>query len=218
MQLSARIFPELLFFILLFYLSISTTALAHPGGLDSSGGHNDKKNGGYHYHSTPRQSASHKPSKTKSSYKKSQGLKTTNQITQKKVHGVKVIGYMDGDTIKVVRNGKQEKIRLYGIDTPEKKQAYGQAATAAIKQILTGRDIKIEIIDHDRYGRAVAMVYADGKNVNEIMVKGGYAWVYRKYCKDSFCNDWLEHEKQAKQSKRALWKDSNPEPPWEWRH
>ncbi len=62
------------------------------------------------------------------------------------------------------------------------------------------------------------MVYADGKNVNEIMIKGGYAWVYRKYCKEEFCNDWLKYEEQAKRSKRALWKDSNPEPPWEWRH
>jgi len=124
---------------------------------------------------------------------------------------------MDGDTIKVVRNGKEEKIRLYGIDTPEKNQAYGQAATAAIKQILTGRDIKIKTLDHDRYGRAVAMVYADGKNVNEIMVKGGYAWVYRKYCKNAFCNDWLQHEKKAKQSRRALWQDGNAQPPWEWR-
>ena len=125
---------------------------------------------------------------------------------------------MDGDTIKVVINGKEEKIRLYGIDTPEKKQAYGQAATAAIKQILTGRDIKIKTMTKDKYGRSVAMVYADGKNVNEIMVKAGYAWVYRKYCKDDFCNDWLKYEKQAKKTNRALWQDGNPEPPWEWRH
>lgn len=97
-------------------------------------------------------------------------------------------------------------------------QAYGQAATAAIKQILNGRNIKIKILTHDKYGRAVALVYADGINVNELMVKAGYAWVYRKHCKDSFCNDWLRHEKKAKQSKFALWKDSNPEPPWEWIH
>lgn len=189
---------------------------SHPGCLDASGGHNDKKNGGYHKHNGPRHESRPQPAKTQSPHRTT-GLVRTVQAPHGTIQPVTVVGFMDGDTIKVLLNGKEERIRLYGIDSPEKKQAYGQAATAAIKQILTGRKIKIEIIDVDRYGRSVAIVYADGKSANEIMVKGGYAWVYPQYCKMQVCAEWKGYEGEAKGLKMALWKDGNPDPPWEWR-
>jgi endonuclease YncB( thermonuclease family) len=72
-------------------------------------------------------------------------------------------------------------------------------------------------LDYDKYGRAVALVYVDGKSANRIMVQAGYAWQYRKYCKESFCDDWLADEKQARKLRRGLWQDNSYEAPWIWR-
>lgn len=128
----------------------------------------------------------------------------------------KVVGVSDGDTIKIVSAGKQIKIRLYGIDTPEKKQAFGQAATRAIKSLLSS-SVTVEEKDVDRYGRTVGIVYsAAGTNINREMVKAGYAWVYRKYCRSSFCSDWLTLEDTARKKKLGLWRETAV-PPWEYR-
>ncbi|MFA5905169.1 MAG: thermonuclease family protein [Desulfobacula sp.] len=207
--------PLSVFLAIIFLIFFGIDGFSHPGGLDASGGHNDRKNGGYHIHGAPQQQ-SRRQSATQSPRKTTRQV-TTVQTSQGKIQPVTVIGVMDGDTIKVILNGKEEKIRLYGIDSPEKKQAYGQAATAAIKQILTDREINIKIMDVDRYGRSVAIVYADGKSANEIMVKAGYAWVYPQYCKMQVCRDWKGYEGDAKGLKMALWEDTNPEPPWDWR-
>lgn len=71
--------------------------------------------------------------------------------------------------------------------------------------------------DTDKYGRTVGVVRVEGVNVNESLIQAGLAWQYRKYCKASFCNDWLELESRAKKSKVGLWKDIDPIPPWQWR-
>lgn len=130
----------------------------------------------------------------------------------------KIVGVSDGDTVTAVINGAQVKIRLYGIDAPEKAQPFGQAATDVLKQITTGQSITIQAFDHDRYGRTVGMVFADGTNVNSAMVKSGHAWVYRQYCSQPFCNEWIRYEQAAKSAHAGLWKDSAPVAPWEWRH
>lgn len=130
----------------------------------------------------------------------------------------KVVGVTDGDTIKAVVNGTQIKIRLYGIDAPEKAQPYGQVSANALKQLTTGHNITVQAIDQDRYGRSVALVFADGSNVNEAMVRAGHAWVYSQYCTLSFCGSWVQQQQAAKSAKAGLWQDANPTPPWEWRH
>jgi endonuclease YncB( thermonuclease family) len=128
----------------------------------------------------------------------------------------KVVGVSDGDTIKIVSAGKQIKIRLYGIDTPEKKQAFGQSATRAIKSLLSS-SVTVKEKDVDRYGRTVGIVYsAAGTNINREMVKNGYAWVYKKYCRESFCYDWLDLEDTARNEMLGLW-SQNAVPPWEYR-
>lgn len=136
-------------------------------------------------------------------------------VNAKTVQG-RVVGVTDGDTIKVLADREQIKIRLYGIDTPEKKQDFGQAATRKIKSLLTS-SVSVEEKDIDRYGRTVGIVYTStGTNVNEEMVKAGYAWVYRKYCRSSFCSDWLDLESSARNNKMGLWQQKAV-PPWEWR-
>lgn len=130
----------------------------------------------------------------------------------------KVEGVSDGDTLKAVIDGKETKIRLYGIDAPEKAQPFGQVSTDAIKQLTTGHKITIQAIDRDRYGRTVAIVFADGANVNEALVKSGNAWVYQQYCTQPFCSEWDQYQQAAKDARSGLWKDEDPVAPWEWRH
>lgn len=129
----------------------------------------------------------------------------------------KVVSVADGDTITILNNGLQLKLRLYGIDAPEKNQPFGQKAHDFTASMVAGRQITVEQKDTDRYGRTVAMVYVDGINLNEQIVKQGYGWVYRQYCKDSICNDWLKLESNARESLKGLWAESNPIPPWEFR-
>jgi endonuclease YncB( thermonuclease family) len=131
---------------------------------------------------------------------------------------VKLVGVSDGDTVTVVMDGQQTKIRLYGIDAPEKAQPYGQVSTEAMKRLTTGHDISVQAVDRDRYGRTVGLVFADGISVNEAMVKSGNAWVYRQYCTQPFCSEWELYQNAARTSRSGLWQDNAPMPPWEWRH
>ena len=129
----------------------------------------------------------------------------------------KVVSVADGDTITISENGTERKIRLYGIDCPEGNQQFGQQATKFTSALVSGRKIGIKTMDTDRYGRTVAIVYADGVNLNEQIVAQGYGWVYRQYCKESFCQDWLQLESAAKAFRKGLWADTNPTTPWEYR-
>lgn len=128
-----------------------------------------------------------------------------------------VVGIADGDTITVIHNGRGEKIRLHGIDTPEKGQAFGNKAKAVTGSMLRGRVVEITPMTTDRYGRTVAQVYVDGQSLNESLVRSGYAWVYRKYCKEAFCADWLALEDTARNHKKGMWRDPHIIPPWEYR-
>ena len=130
----------------------------------------------------------------------------------------KVVSVTDGDTIKVYNaEFGQVKIRFYGIDTPEKGQPYGQAAGKYLASLVAGKTVDIEPVTEDRYGRTVAIVMDAEINVNQEMVKAGYAWVYRKYCDKPFCDYWLAFEGEARAGKLGLWQEPNALPPWEWR-
>ena len=130
----------------------------------------------------------------------------------------KVGNVADGDTINVYNaEHGQVKIRFYGIDSPEKGQPFGQAAGKYLASLVAGKMVDIEPVTEDRYGRTVAIVMNAENNVNQEMVKAGYAWVYRKYCDRSFCDYWLALEMEAKSSNLGLWRDPKTVPPWEWR-
>ena len=130
----------------------------------------------------------------------------------------KCVGIADGDTITVMHNGKGERIRLYGIDTPERRQDFGNRAKQFTSDMVFGKVVEVKSIDMDRYGRTVGLVYVGGQSLNEELIKAGYAWVYRKYCKQRFCSAWLTHEDEARRSGIGLWAHSNPIPPWDFRH
>lgn len=130
----------------------------------------------------------------------------------------KVISVADGDTITILDSSNQtHKIRLYGIDTPEKGQAYGKAAKKHTSWLTYRKIAKVRTYDTYRYGRTVGVVAVDGVNVNESLIANEYAWQYRKYCKARFCKDWLSFEMDAKLGKVGLWKDPHAQAPWDWR-
>lgn len=101
----------------------------------------------------------------------------------------KVVGVSDGDTIKVLRNNQQVRIRLHGIDTPEGAQTFGKQAKWFAANLTAGKIVEIEKTDTDNYGRTVALATVDGINVNREIVAAGYGWVYRKYCEQRYCRD-----------------------------
>lgn len=134
-----------------------------------------------------------------------------------KMSSAQLIYVKDGDSIVVNLNGRETEVRLYGIDAPEFGQAYGEKSTKALRKLLAGHEVGIEPVTTDRYGRTVALVFADGKNVCEAMVADGQAWLYTKYCKKSFCGKWRKDEENARKARLGLWRKDSPRPPWEWR-
>jgi endonuclease YncB( thermonuclease family) len=129
----------------------------------------------------------------------------------------KVIGIADGDTITVLRDKEQVRIRPYGIDTPERRQAFGNKAKQFTSKMVFGKVVEVDHIDTDRYGRIVALVRVDGVLVNSGLVHEGLAWVYNYYCTLPFCEEWFVLQLKARDAKRGLWADPNTIPPWEFR-
>ncbi|UCG12501.1 MAG: thermonuclease family protein [Deltaproteobacteria bacterium] len=128
-----------------------------------------------------------------------------------------VMGISDGDTIKVMRSHKRVKVRLYGIDCPERGQAFGKKAMLFTSSLAYGKIVEVETVTTDSYRSVVGIVYDGGRPLNEDLVKAGFAWVYTGYCERYICNDWKEIEAQARKDKRGLWADCKPVPPWEFR-
>lgn len=131
----------------------------------------------------------------------------------------RVVNVADGDTVTVLNSQNQTtKIRLYGIDTPEKNQAYGQKAKEFTLSMVKDQIVDIEPIDIDRYGRTVGIVKIGGTTLNEELLKSGFAWLYDYYCHKNFCGAWKQLEQQAKVSQIGLWADPHAQAPWDFRH
>ena len=124
---------------------------------------------------------------------------------------------IDGDTIEVTLSGKTESIRLYGIDAPEKRQAYGLSAKDFVEQFVGGKVVNVTPLDTDRYGRTVAIVMYGTQNLQEQLILAGYAWVYPQYCRRSFCQAWAALQGISAGNRVGLWASPAPVRPWEWR-
>lgn len=131
----------------------------------------------------------------------------------------RVVGVADGDTITVLTANKQQiKVRLYGIDCPEKRQAYGDRARDFTGAAVFGRDVCVETLGRDRYGRTLGIIFGpDGRVLNRELLANGLAWVYKKYCKRPECVQWHGDEAEARSARRGLWRHENPLPPWVYR-
>ncbi|WP_103600326.1 thermonuclease family protein [Campylobacter concisus] len=124
----------------------------------------------------------------------------------------KVVSIHDGDTITVLSGKEQTKVRLYGIDAPEKKQDYGQKSKQFLANLIAGEVVEVDERGKDRYKRTLGIIHYKGQDINAQMVLNGYAWAYEKYSRM-----YADQEKLARENKLGLWQSSDPTPPWEWR-
>ncbi len=142
----------------------------------------------------------------------------------------KVVAVTDGDTIKVLDSSKvQHKIRLTGIDAPEKGQPFGNASRKHLASLVAGKDVRVESSKTDRYGRVLGKVWVQppdcpdcGKTLdaNHTQILSGMAWWYRYYASEQPPKDRESYKSavnDAKQKKLGLWSESNAIPPWAWR-
>ena len=132
-----------------------------------------------------------------------------------------VIAISDGDTITLLTEDKQQlKIRLAGIDTPEKKQAFGTKARDHLASRIFKHDVEVDLRKKDQYGRYLGVIYISGVDINQSMIQDGYAWFYKHYAKDQPKEEaqrYAKAEADARSKQRGLWSDPNPVPPWEFR-
>ena len=127
----------------------------------------------------------------------------------------KCVGVTDGDTIGVLKDGKEVKIRLDGIDCPESRQDFGSKAKRFTSDLVFGKIVEVYQKDIDKYGRTVARIIVDGKDVSLELVKAGLAWHYKEYSSDSVL---ANAEKVARNNEDGLWGMNNPIAPWNFRH
>jgi micrococcal nuclease len=129
--------------------------------------------------------------------------------------GDRVIGIKDGDTIELLRNGKPLTVRLFGVDTPEKTQDFGERARQYTSELAFGKNVRLIEHNKDRYGRTVGtIILPDGRSLNEELVRNGYAWHYKAYSNDLTLANL---EADARKFKRGLWQAPNPVAPWDYR-
>jgi len=129
------------------------------------------------------------------------------------------VGIADGDTLRVLYvdgDTKTEiKIRLNGIDAPEKKQPFGEQSKQALSTLAFGKDLTVNATGRDYFGRLLAWLSVGSTPINATMVKDGFAWWYRKYAPDN--GELAQAEADARANHRGLWIDAAPVAPWEWR-
>ncbi len=128
----------------------------------------------------------------------------------------RVVSVLDGDTIEVLNGHHAERIRLSGIDCPEKGQAFGNNAKHATSDLAYGKEVTLQTHGKDKYKRTLAdVLLPDGTNINQMLVKDGWCWWYRRYAPGDMVLEGLENE--AREARKGLWADPQPMPPWEWR-
>ena len=124
----------------------------------------------------------------------------------------KVVGISDGDTIKVLDSNKTEhKIRLMGIDAPEKTQAFGAASKHALSNYIYQQEVTVEYKKKDRYQRILGKVILDKQDICLAMISDGMAWHYKDYEKEQSKTDrdlYSQAELKARNEKVGLWQDS----------
>lgn len=132
-----------------------------------------------------------------------------------------VVNVADGDTITVLDAGKvQHKIRLAGIDAPEKAQAFGNRSRESLDELVAGRTVIVETTKRDRYGRSIGKVLVNGRDINIEQIRRGMAWFYRHYERELSATDQQSYDRaeaEAKGYRRGPWTDKTPMAPWEYR-
>jgi endonuclease YncB( thermonuclease family) len=134
----------------------------------------------------------------------------------------RIVAVADGDTVTLLDDSNtQHKIRLAGIDAPEKKQDFGMRAKQSLSELVFDKQVQVETDKKDRYGRQVGKIWINGQDANLEQVSRGFAWHYKQYAREQSTNDRKLYDyaqKDASAARRGLWVSATPTPPWEFRH
>ncbi|WP_305804481.1 thermonuclease family protein [Stenotrophomonas sp. YIM B06876] len=125
-----------------------------------------------------------------------------------------VVKVADGDTVTVLHNRQQVRVRLGSIDAPEKRQPFGTRSQQHLSSLVFGKTVRVKEDGKDRYGRTIGVLYVDGSNVNRQMVGAGMAWAYTDYLNDKAMPLF---EFKARLTRSGLWADAHPVAPWQFR-
>ncbi len=140
-----------------------------------------------------------------------------------------VVSIADGDTFTLLVDDVQYRVRLRGIDTPERGQPYASAARNALSDLIFRKQVRVESRKTDRYGRIIGRVWAQPRDcsrcgktldVSLALLTTGMAWWYRYYADEQPEEERAQYEFaefEAKAKRAGLWRDENALPPWEWR-
>ncbi|MDO4434475.1 MAG: thermonuclease family protein [Alysiella sp.] len=139
------------------------------------------------------------------------------------LYDARVTAVHDGDTVRVTNQyGQKQRIRLAYIDAPELQQTYGKASRDALSALILHQKVQVEVIDTDRYRRQVARLTLNGQDINLSQLQNGNAWHYRSIARqkqsDSDYRLYEQAHNQARQQKRGLWQQFNPDAPWSYRY
>lgn len=133
----------------------------------------------------------------------------------------KVIGVADGDTVTLFDAQKnQHKIRLQGIDAPEKAQAFGNKSKQSLHEMVHGKEVFVDVQKKDKYGRSVGKILVNQTDACLEQIKRGMAWHYKQYANEQSPEDrdvYAQAESTARAQSLGLWKDKSPTPPWAFR-
>ena len=139
----------------------------------------------------------------------------TRSSVDEELYGT-VVKIVDGDTFDLLTTENNTvRIRMNGIDCPERKQDFYQVAKDALATYIFKNKVQLITFGKDRYGRVLATVFSNGQNINLAMVRDGYAWHFKKYSSDS---SLAKAENEAMEAKKGLWKMANPIAPWDYRY
>lgn len=126
-----------------------------------------------------------------------------------------VVNVHDGDTLTLLVDKQQIRIRLADIDAPEHKQPFGTRSRQSLHELCHGKAAQVQDNGRDRYGRTIGAVTCAGIDANAEQVRRGMAWVYDRYARPS--SPLYALQKEAQDARAGLWVDAQPVPPWDWR-
>jgi endonuclease YncB( thermonuclease family) len=133
----------------------------------------------------------------------------------------RVVAVADGDTLTVLDGERRQyRVRLQGIDAPEKGQDYWRVSKQFLADRVFSQYVTIEYEKRDRYGRLVGRVLREGRDINYEMLQGGAAWFYAKYARELPADRRLNYasaEALSRDAQLGLWRSASPVPPWQWR-
>jgi len=133
----------------------------------------------------------------------------------------RVMALKDGDSFVLLDGKTQHPIRIAGIDAPEHGQPYGNASKRNLSRLIFNRNVEARCYRRDRFGRNVCRVFGDrGQDVGLEQVRAGMAWWLRDHAAEQRPEEqggYQGAEDAARVTRRGLWKDAKPVPPWEWR-